>query len=141
MTDMYPFYPLKYFQEKYDIPNDVKYIIKSEKETVYNICCDGVYYYFPAIVRTGSIFVPLMLPHIEELQHTEFQPTMLYNKDGNFTGIKANDKAIYCPRYDILQVSNIYFVRLDYVIDQWDYELELDQEENTLIFTSKNPKN
>lgn len=137
MTDMYPFYPLKYFQEKYDIPDNVKYVIRSEKETVYNVCCDGLYYYIPAIVRTGSIFVPFMLPHIEELQSTEFLPTMLYDKNGKFTGIEANGKAIYCPKYDILQIGSVYFVRLDYVIEQWNYDVVLDQEENTLFFTSK----
>ena len=136
LTDMYPFNPILYFQEKYDIPDDVKYIIKSETETVYNVSCDGLYSYFPAIERDGSVFVPFLFPHTEELKYVEFLPTMLYS-EGTFVGIRANGKTIYCPKYDILQIGSVYFVRLDYVISQWNYDVEFDEEENTYVFTSR----
>ena len=141
MTDMYPFNPILYFQAKYDIPTNVKYLITSEKEIVYNVRFNDFYSYVPAIERDGTIFVPFMFPHIEISMYEEFFPVMLYDQYGNFVGMRAKENRIYCPRYDILQIGSAYFVKLDYVLDQWDYEFEYDEEENTLVFTTQDYNN
>ncbi|MBE6534713.1 MAG: hypothetical protein E7678_07105 [Ruminococcaceae bacterium] len=138
MTDMYPFNPLQYFNVKYNIPDNVKYIIKSDVYTVHNISCDGNYSYIPAIEKDGLIFLPVTFPHIKELMSKEFFAIMLYDQKGNCVGIRMNGKDLYCPRYDILEINGIYFVRLDYVLKQWNYNCTFDAVENTYIFTTRN---
>ena len=135
LTDVYP---LTYYQEKYDIPDNVKYIITSEKYEVYNLSCDGYYSQAPAIKHTdGNVYVPLLFPHLKESITTEFIVKKHPNKQGEFAAISANGKYLFCAEDEILQIGPIYFVRLDYVLEQWEYDCTFDAEENTYIFTSK----
>lgn len=134
LTDVYP---LMYYQEKYNIPDNVKYIITSEKYEVYNLCCDGLYSQAPAIKQDGYVYVPLMFPHLKESITEEFKVTRWFD-EGRFVGIGANGKDIYCSESEVLQIGSIYFVKLDYVLEQWDYRCRFDKTENTYIFTSQN---
>ena len=138
LVDMYPFYPFKYFQEKYNFSDNVKYSITSEIYDVYNICCDGTYSPIPAIKKGSSIYVPMMFPHYKEAMHKEFWASMLYNREKQFVGISMNGKVIYCKRAEILEIGSLYFVKLDYVLDQWEYDCKFDAKENTYIFTTSN---
>ena len=133
LTDVYP---LMYYQEKYEIPNNVKYFISSEKYTVYNLSCDGLYSQYPAIELNNEIYVPLSFPHLEELITQEFNVVRYYNYQNAFVGIGMNDKKIDCNESEVLQIGNLFFVKLDYVIEQWDYSYYFDANENTLVFTS-----
>ena len=134
LTDVYP---LMYYQEKYNIPDNVKYIITSEKYEVYNLCCDGLYSQAPAIKQDGYVYVPLMFPHLKESISEEFKVTRWFD-EGRFVGIGANGKDIYCSESEVLQIGSIYFVKLDYVLEQWDYRCHFDKTENTYVFTSQN---
>ena len=134
LTDVYP---LMYYQEKYNIPDNVKYIIKSEQYEVYNVSCDGLYSQAPAIKKDGYVYVPLLFPHLKETLTEEFIVFMVHDQNGNCVGVSANNKVLYCQRYEILQIGPLYFVRLDYVLDQWEYDCRFDASENTYVFTTR----
>lgn len=129
------FYPVSYYQEKFDIPDNVKYIITSNKRKVANICCNGIYSQAPAIKLNGSIFVPSQTPYLDICLDKDIKASKLYNDDETLIGVEINGDTINCSKSDTLTMGHIVYVKLDLILAKYGYKCHFDRTENTYILT------
>ena len=134
-------YPLTYYQEKFNIPTNVKYIISSNKYKVYNLCCDGLYSQIPAVNKNGSVYVPVQISCLKEGLTDNIKVKLLYGKDKSVIGIAVNDKELSCEERDLLRIGHLYFIRLDQILYQLDYDCRYDTAENTYFFSKTSESN
>ena len=134
LTDVYP---LKYYKEKFDIPNNVKYIISSKKYTVHNISVNGLYSQLPAARKNSEIYVPLTLDCLALCIEKNVKTEEIHTENGNFIGLSANGKMLECSKDDVLEVGHLKLVKIDVLVKKWGYTYTYDESENTLIFSKQ----
>lgn len=129
------FYPLAYYQEKFDIPDNVKYIITSKMYNAKNLSCNGLYSQAPAVKLGNEIYVPAQTPYLDACLKQEVSVAMLYNDNQAFIGVRIGDDTIRCAQNNTLKIGHLIYIKLDVILEQYKYKCSFDKEENTYILT------
>ena len=129
---------LIYFQDKFGIPDDVKYFITSEEYTVFNVCYDGVYSQKPAILQDGKLYVPSQIPCLQLIKEKHIFSKVKTDEEKNLAHITVGDYELTCALDDVLKFGHVVLVNVDVICKEWDLEYTFDPDENTYRFTKSN---
>lgn len=128
-------YPLIYFQDKFGIPDNVKYFISSDKYEVANVCYNDIYSQTPAVIQDGVVFVPLHVIYCELAQNDNISIKVLVDTKTDKHYISVEGKELVCDGSDFLLIGNATLANIDVVCEQFNLEYNFDPVENTYKFT------
>ena len=130
-------YPLSYYQDKFNIPDNVKYIFKSEKYEVFNLSCNGLYSQIPAIKMNDRIYITPQFPYLDLCIDELIQMNVYQNSADEIVQLDIKDLSLKCSGDECISAFTTILVDIDVACEQWEYSYTFDSDKNTYILNHK----
>ena len=128
---------MSYYQDKFNIPDNVKYIFKSEKYEVFNLSCNGLYSQIPAIKMNDRIYITPQFPYLDLCIDELIQMNVYQNSAGEIVQLDIKDLSLKCSGDECISAFTTILVDIDVACEQWGYSYTFDSKENTYILNHK----